>query len=115
MRHFGAFADYGFFRFHKISNARAFLEMRARANARKRSDGVAAIEMAVGNHRVRLDGDAVAENCVVQNAAGANDAMETNLGFAEQLHARLDSGVFPRGDVRPNEHGLWQLDGDARI
>ena len=94
MRNFAAFADDGFFRLDKISNARAFFQMGPRTNARERPDRIAAIEMAFEDHRVRFDSDAIPENGVVQDAAGANRAVGAEFGFAEQLHARLDDGVF---------------------
>src|SRR5260221_471936 len=94
VRHFAAFADDRFFRFDKISYARAFFQMGPRTNAREWSNRIAAIEMAFEDHRMRFDSDAIAENGVVQDAAGANRTVGAESCFAEQLHAGLDDGVF---------------------
>ena len=115
MRYFAAFADDSFFRLHKISDARAFFQMGTWTNAREWSDRIAAIETAFEDHRMRFDGDAIAEDSVVQDAAGSNLAVGAEFCFAEQLHTGLDDGVFSGGDIGPNEHGLRQLNADARI
>ena len=94
VRDFAALADDGFFRFDEISDARAFFQMGPRTNAREWSNRIAAIEMAFENHRMRFDSDAIAENGVVQDAAGANRAVGAEFCFAEQLHAGFDDGVF---------------------
>src|SRR5882672_5256262 len=92
VRNFAALADDRFFRLDKVSNARAFFQMGSRTNAREWPDRIAAIEMAFEDHRVRFDSDAIAENGVVQDAAGANRAVGAEFCLAEQLHAGLDEG-----------------------
>jgi len=70
---------------------------------------------AFGNDAVRLYGDAVAENRVVQNAARTDDASARRVSFAKKLDARLQHRVFSCGNVRPDEYGFRKLNGDAGI
>src|SRR5439155_24394078 len=110
---FGTFADGAFLQFDEIANARAGLQVIVRAQPRKRTDNDAIVEAALSHHAMRLDGHAFAENGVGQYASGSNSALRADFGLAQQLNSWFDDGVFARGHVRIDQHGLRQLDSDA--
>src|SRR5262249_17298343 len=90
MRHFAAVANGGLLHLHKVSDLGVFLQMHAGPQASKRSDDYTIIEAAVSDHRMRLNHDPIAEDCVVQNTSRSNRAARANFRFAEKLHAWLE-------------------------
>jgi len=75
-----------FFVSTNFQRARLF-QMGPRTNTREWPDRIPAIEMAFEDHRMRFDGDAIAEDGVEQDTAGANRTVGAEFCFAEQLHA----------------------------
>src|SRR5260370_1568813 len=112
---FGAFTDGAIFKFNEITDTRAGLQVIVRAKEGKRTNDDVVVEAALRYHAVWLDGDVVAEDCVRQYATRSNGAVRADFGLAQQLNAGFDDGVFARGHVGIDQHGLRQLDGDAVI
>src|SRR5437879_2511462 len=112
---FCAFADRALFEFDEIADARASFQVIVWAKPRKWTNDDAVVEPALRHHAMRLDGYIVSKNGVSENAARSNGTTRADSRFAQQLHSRLDDGVFAHGDIRINQDGFRKLNGHARI
>ena len=89
--------------------------MIVRPQSREGANDHAVIEAAFRDDAMRLDGHVVAEDRIGQYASCSNGAAHADFGLAQQLHAGFDDGIFARGHVGIDQHGLWQLDRDAIV
>src|SRR5712664_1809377 len=101
-----AFADDAFLEFHKIADAHTGFQVTVLPQSREWADDDAVVEAALRHHAMRLDGHVVAEDCIGKYASRSNGAARANLCFPKQLYAGFEDGVFARGHVRIDQHGL---------
>ena len=115
MRHLAAFADHALLQLHEIPDPRASLHMALRPQPRKRACNHFGIDPALRYHTVRLNRHVVAEHGIEQHAARFDRASRPKLRFSQQLHARLNHGVFTRDHVRIDQHRFRQLNRRAIV
>ena len=113
MRGLGALADGALFNFHEIADARAFEEMGFGPEAGEGTNDDFGFEPTLREDAVGFDEDIVPERGVVKDAAGADAATGADFGFAEELDAGFEDGVFADSDIRIDENGFGKLDGDT--
>ena len=72
-------------------------------------------ELAGRNDRIGFHRDAVGEDGIAKNTAGANGAIRSDARLAQELHAGLEHSVGADDDVRIDKNRFGHLDGDAGI
>jgi len=90
----------------KLPMPRAGFQVIVRPQSREGANDDAVVEAALRYDAMRLDGHLISEDCVGQDAARSNGATRADFGFAQQLNAGFDDGIFARGHVRIDQNGL---------
>ena len=95
----GTFAHLDFLGLDEISNVRTLANIAAWTEPRIRPDDRATGDAGIVHDGERVDGNAVSEFRVLDDAIGPDAAIGADFGLAQQLHERLDDRIGANLDV----------------
>ena len=100
---------------HKIAHVRAFSDLAARTQVRVRTDDRSGTDAGFIQNGAGTDQDTIADFRVLDHAIGANAAVASDPGAAQQLHEGFNDRVGPHLDIRIDDATLRIEDARAGI